>query len=62
MKNYLFLSILIPYIILSCSGQSSELSEILKTYDVNSKNTCDSKDGYWYKDKCWPKVQLSEYQ
>ncbi|QTE24312.1 hypothetical protein [Polaribacter cellanae] len=51
-KNYLFFVLLVAISIISCKSASG-LEEVLKTYSVANKTECETKDGYWYKDKCW---------
>ena len=51
MKNVL-ITMLLVVTSLSCNGQKN-VKELSKTYDVLSKEACDSKNGYWYNNKCW---------
>jgi len=54
MKNIkITFGIIIFSVIIFLSSCSTELRKITKTHKVKTKKECITKNGYWYKEKCW---------
>jgi len=59
MKTKYIASVVISLLFFNCNSQE-KLSDLIKTYKVDTLEACEKKAGYWYKGKCWANFDESE--